>query len=94
MNSPAELINLSLNAQVVLPEGAILLAMIGTLVVDLAGEKTSLRWSPPICYSGLLLALILPRLNPDNDDVNKRMVVFFSLNSDAIILTGFNTSTG
>ena len=59
INEPIELLNLSLNARAVLPEGAVLMAMIGTLLVDLAGEKISARWSPPICYAGLGTALIL-----------------------------------
>ena len=59
INSPVELLNLSLNAKAVLPEAAVLLAMLGTLLVDLAGEKVSARWSPPICYAGLGASLIL-----------------------------------
>ena len=39
ISAPEELINLSLNARAVLPEAAVLLAMLGTLLVDLAGEK-------------------------------------------------------
>lgn len=57
--SPNELINLALNAGAVAPEGAVLLAMLGTLVVDLAGEKAASRWAPPICYVGLSTALVL-----------------------------------
>ena len=41
MAAPGELLNLSLNATAVLPEGAVLLAMIATLLVDLAGEKVA-----------------------------------------------------
>ena len=59
INEPVELLNLSLNAKAVLPEAAVLMAMIGTLLVDLAGEKISARWSPPICYAGLGSALLL-----------------------------------
>ena len=59
INEPVELLNLSLNAKAVLPEAAVLMAMLGTLLVDLAGEKISARWSPPICYAGLGSALIL-----------------------------------
>ena len=40
MAAPGELLNLSLNATAVLPEGAVLLAMIATLL-DLAGEKVA-----------------------------------------------------
>jgi NAD(P)H-quinone oxidoreductase subunit 2 len=35
------------------------MAMLGTLLVDLADEKISARWSPPICYAGLGSSLIL-----------------------------------
>ena len=59
INEPVELLNLSLNAKAVLPEAAVLMAMLGTLLVDLAGEKISARWSPPICYAGLGTSLIL-----------------------------------
>ena len=59
INAPVELLNLSLNAKAVLPECAVLIAMLATLLVDLAGEKTSARWSPPICYVGLGTSLIL-----------------------------------
>ena len=59
INAPVELLNLSLNAKAVLPEAAVLVAMLGTLLVDLAGEKISTRWSPPICYAGLGSSLIL-----------------------------------
>ena len=49
MAAPGELLNLSLNASAVLPEGAVLLAMIATLLVDLAGEKvaTCLLYTSP-----------------------------------------------
>ena len=57
--APGELLNLSLNASAVAPEGAVLLAMLATLLVDLAGEKISTRWVPPICYAGLGTALVL-----------------------------------
>ena len=59
MAAPGELLNLSLNATAVLPEGAVLLAMIATLLVDLAGEKVAARWVPPICYTGLGTALLM-----------------------------------
>ncbi len=58
MAAPGELLNLSLNATAVAPEGFVLLALIGTLIVDLAGEETAAKWSPPICYLGLGTALI------------------------------------
>ena len=59
MTAPSELLNLALNADAIAPEGAVLLAMLGTLMVDLAGEEAAARWSPPICYLGLGTALIL-----------------------------------
>ncbi len=57
--SPAELLNISLNAGAVAPEAFVLIALIGTLIVDLAGEKAAARWAPPICYAGLTIALLL-----------------------------------
>tara|TARA_Y100001968_G_C19418524_1_gene750405 strand:+ start:78 stop:1649 length:1572 start_codon:yes stop_codon:yes gene_type:complete len=59
IGAPAELLNLSLNAKAIIPEGLILLAMLGTLIIDLAGEKAAIKWSPIICYSGLGSALIV-----------------------------------
>ncbi len=59
MTDPGNLLNLSLNAKAVLPEGFVLLALIGTLLVDLAGEKISKQWSPPICYAGLGISLMV-----------------------------------
>ena len=67
INEPVELLNLSLNANAVLPEAAVLMAMLGTLLVDLAGEKISARWSPPICYAGLVTSLILLILQWDGE---------------------------
>ena len=52
--APGDLLNLALNAGAVAPEGAVLLAMLATLLVDLAGEKVAVRWVPPICYACLL----------------------------------------
>ncbi len=57
--APGELLNLALNAGTVAPEGVVLVAMIATLLVDLAGEKVAARWVPPICYLGLGTSLIL-----------------------------------
>ena len=59
MTAPGELLNLALHAGSVGPEAAVLVAMIATLLVDLAGEKVSVRWVPPICYAGLGTALLL-----------------------------------
>ena len=50
---------LDLNAAAVLPEGAVLLALLGCLLVDLAGEKVAARWVPTMACSGLLLSLAL-----------------------------------
>ena len=57
--APGDLLNLALNAGAIAPEGAVLIAMLATLLVDLAGEKVSVRWVPPICYAGLGTALVL-----------------------------------
>ncbi|MFL0774502.1 MAG: NAD(P)H-quinone oxidoreductase subunit 2, partial [Prochlorococcus sp.] len=59
MPAPGELLNLPLNALAVAPEGVVLLTMLVTLLVDLAGEKISARWVPPVCYLGLGTALVL-----------------------------------
>ena len=67
LEAPGELLNLSLNAQAILPEGFVLLAMLGTLIIDLAGERTAIKWSPPICYCGLGGALILLVLQWNSD---------------------------
>ncbi|MEB3300886.1 MAG: NAD(P)H-quinone oxidoreductase subunit N [Cyanobacteriota bacterium] len=50
---------LQLNAAAIAPESAVLIALVGCLLVDLAGEKTASRWVPPICYGGLGAALVL-----------------------------------
>ena len=52
-------LSLQLNAAAIAPEGAVLLAMLACLVVDLAGEKVAIRWVPPITYAGLGAALLL-----------------------------------
>jgi NAD(P)H-quinone oxidoreductase subunit 2 len=52
-------IGLQLNAAAIAPESAVLIALVGCLLVDLAGEKTASRWVPPICYLGLGAALVL-----------------------------------
>ena len=57
--APGELLNLALNAGAIAPEGAVLVAMLATLLVDLAGEQAAARWVPPICYAGLGTALVL-----------------------------------
>ena len=58
MTAPVDLLNLSLNASAVAPEGMVLIALLGTLIVDLAGEKAAAKWAPPICYVGLTIALL------------------------------------
>ena len=50
---------LQLNAGAIAPEGAVLLALVVCLLVDLAGEKAASRWVPPICYGGLGASLVL-----------------------------------
>jgi NAD(P)H-quinone oxidoreductase subunit 2 len=52
-------LGLQLNAAAIAPEGAVLVALLLSLVVDLAGEKVAARWVPPICYGGLGAALVL-----------------------------------
>lgn len=52
-------LSLDLNAVAILPEGAVLVALILCLLVDLAGEKAASRWVPPICYAGLGGSLLL-----------------------------------
>jgi NAD(P)H-quinone oxidoreductase subunit 2 len=52
-------LNLQLNAGAIAPELAVLLALAGCLLVDLAGERSASRWVPPICYAGLGAALVL-----------------------------------
>jgi NAD(P)H-quinone oxidoreductase subunit 2 len=52
-------LTLDLNAVAILPEGAVLVALLLCLLVDLAGEKAASRWVPPICYAGLGAALVL-----------------------------------
>ena len=52
-------IGLQLNAAAIAPESAVLIALLGCLLVDLAGEKAASRWVPPICYVGLSAALVL-----------------------------------
>ncbi len=37
---PNEIFTINLNAQAIIPEAFILLGIVGTLLVDLAGEKT------------------------------------------------------
>ena len=52
-------IGLQLNAAAIAPEAAVLFALVGCLLVDLAGEQTASRWVPPICYGGLGASLAL-----------------------------------
>ena len=45
--------SLQLNAGAIAPEGAVLLAMLACLLVDLAGERAAARWVPVFSYAGL-----------------------------------------
>ena len=66
---PNEIFTINLNAQAIIPEAFILLGIVGTLLVDLAGEKTASRWAPVICYISLgssLISLALQWSNPVN----------------------------
>ncbi len=57
--STDQIISVALNAGAIAPEGAVLVAMLGTLMVDLAGEKAAAKWAPAICYAGLITSLVL-----------------------------------
>ena len=64
---PNEILTFNLNAQAIIPEAFILLGIVGTLIVDLAGEKTASKWAPIICYVSLgssLVALAFQWSNP------------------------------
>ena len=64
---PNEILTFNLNAQAIIPEAFILLGIVGTLIVDLAGEKTASKWAPVICYLSLgssLVALAFQWSNP------------------------------
>ena len=64
---PNEILTFNLNAQAIIPEAFILLGIVGTLIVDLAGEKTASKWAPIICYVSLgssLIALAFQWSNP------------------------------
>jgi NAD(P)H-quinone oxidoreductase subunit 2 len=52
-------LNLALHAASIAPEGAVLVALLLSLLVDLAGERVASRWVPPICYGGLGASLLL-----------------------------------
>ena len=67
---PNEIFTINLNAQAIIPEAFILLGIVGTLLVDLAGEKTASKWAPIICYLSIgssLLSLALQWSNPVNN---------------------------
>ena len=57
--------SLQLNAGAIAPEGAVLLAMVACLLVDLAGEKVASKWVPVLSYLGLGTALVLLALQWD-----------------------------
>jgi NAD(P)H-quinone oxidoreductase subunit 2 len=52
-------LGLQLNAAAIAPEAAVLIALVGCLLVDLAGETAASRWVPPICYGGLGASMLL-----------------------------------
>ena len=66
LQAPGELLNTGLHADSIAPEGVLLIAMLGTLLVDLAGEKSAAKWAPPICYAGLSTSLALLALQWNN----------------------------
>jgi len=57
--TPITGLNLQLNAAAIAPEGAVVIALVVCLLVDLAGEKAASRWVPLVCYLGLGSALVL-----------------------------------
>ena len=64
---PNEIFTINLNAQAIIPEAFILIGIVGTLLVDLAGEKTASKWAPIICYLSIgssLFSLALQWSNP------------------------------
>ena len=64
-----EILTINLNAQAIIPEAFILFGIVGTLIVDLAGEKTASKLAPIICYISLgssLLALSYQWNNPSD----------------------------
>ena len=64
---PNEIFTINLNAQAIIPEAFILIGIVGTLLVDLAGEKTASKWAPIICYLSIgssLISLALQWSNP------------------------------
>ena len=67
MAAPEDLLNLALNARAVAPEGMVLLSMLGTLIVDLAGEKSAAKWSPPIWGIPEAIDLLKQSFNQDNN---------------------------
>ena len=56
---PNEIFTINLNAQAIIPEAFILLGIVGTLLVDLAGEKTASKWAPIICYLSIGSSLLV-----------------------------------
>ncbi len=58
-----------LNAAAIAPEGAVLIALLACLLVDLAGEQAASRWVPPFSYAGLGGALVLLALQWNSADL-------------------------
>ena len=91
MAAPEDLLSLALNAGAVAPEGVVLLTMLGTLIVDLAGEKSAAKWSPPICYAGLGSALVLLAMQW-NGPIEPSFLGSFLADNLAIALAPINSS--
>ena len=67
---PNEILTFNLNTLAIIPEAFILLGIVGTLIVDLAGEKTASKLAPIICYvsiSTALLSISLQWNNPNGE---------------------------
>ena len=63
---PNEILTFNLNTLAIIPEAFILLGIVGTLIVDLAGEKTASRLAPIICYGSISSALLTISLQWNN----------------------------
>ncbi|MEB3271274.1 MAG: NAD(P)H-quinone oxidoreductase subunit N [Synechococcus sp.] len=73
-------LNLALHAASIAPEGAVLLALLLALLVDLAGERVASRWVPPICYGGLGASLLLLALQWNSEPESAFLGAFLADN--------------
>ncbi len=73
-----------LNAMAIAPEGAVLVALLACLLVDLTGEQAASRWVPPLSYAGLGGALVLLALQWNNPDLQPAFLGSFLADNLAI----------